>query len=187
MRQRNVSIVIVFCVLAAALLLIWVSANWEFTDLESLDVVVLLRTGSDNPCLYPQPTDRYIDETEAVAAAECFVIQNGYTELPPSSDKSKITPENVFPLTDESGMKMRHDSLERRAATVLRDTEFFGGSLIVMFRGKGPVFAANYSDDLANTWGRAVVMDFNGKHARIMHSPHPMKLPGGRVLYDYEK
>lgn len=188
MRQRNVLVVIVLCVLAAAaLLLIWGITNWDTTDPELLDVAVLLSTGSDDPCLYPQPTDREIDGTEAVAAAECFVIQNGYTNLPPSTDKSKIRPENVSPMTDESGMKMRHDSLERRAATILRSTEFFGGSWVVMFRHKGPDSVEYYSDDLANTWGRAVVMDFNGKNIRIMHSMQPMKQPGAGVLREQKK
>ncbi len=85
----------------------------------------------ENPCDYPQPKYRELEAEEAVYLAECFIIQNGYTDLPPITDKFKLTPENVFPGTDEEGMKMRHNSLERKAYAFERDNEFYGGSMRV--------------------------------------------------------
>ncbi len=90
----------------------------------------------ENPCDYPQPKDRKLEAEEAVHLAECFIIQNGYTDLPPIADKSKLTPENLFAGTSEEGLKMRHDSLERRAYSYERNNEFYGGSWVIMFRYK---------------------------------------------------
>lgn len=168
--------------ISAALIYTWFATRSNTTEPDAFDVVVSPRSPSDDPCAYPQPTDRDLDETEAVASAECFVIQNGYTDLPSAMDKSKITPENVYPMTDEFGMQMRHDSLERQAVTVTRDIEFWGGSWIVMFRMRNLRGSPDQDTDLAKAWGRAVVMDFYGKNIRIQHSPYPMMRPGARII-----
>lgn len=180
MGQNRISTVMSLSLVAiAALIFVWMIMRFGELELHSLDVVVSPRTPSDDPCSYPQPTDRDLDETEAVAAAECFVIQNGYTDLPPTADKSKIIPENVYPMNDEAGLKARHDSLEPRAVTVLRDADSWDGSWIIMFRVKGQN-SARYP--LPKTSGRAVVMDLYGRDIRIQHSNYPMKMPGARVI-----
>lgn len=183
MGRRSVIVFsVVSGVIAAALLVAWVVTTSNATDAGDFGVVVSPRSPSDDPCEYPQPTDRELDETEAVAAAECFVIQNGYTDLPPTTDKSKITPENVDSMTDEFGMSLRRDSLERRAASVVRDEEFWGGSWMVMFRMKGQGAETYYGQEMLKTLGRAVVMDFYGKNIRIRHSPYTLTPPGAKLL-----
>jgi hypothetical protein len=185
MRRKRIVVVTVISVVviaALALALVWLLERSGTVATKSIDVVVSPRAPSDDPCAYPQPTDRELDQTEAVAAAECFVIQNGYTDLPPTTDKSKITPENVHPMTDEFGMSLRHDSLERQATTVVRDEAFWGGSWMVMFRMKGPNADYFYGKELEKTSGRAVVMNFYGKNIRIQHSPYSMMPPGARVI-----
>lgn len=180
MSRRSIFLVVVSGMVVAAAFIAVSITNSGALEPQSLEIVVSPRTDNDDPCLYPQPTDRDIDETEAVAAAECFVIQNGYTDLPPLSDRSRITPENVDPLTDEFGMSLRRDSLERRAATVTRDNEFWGGSWVVMFRMKGR--SAEFYGESSKALGRAVVIDFYGKDIRIQHSPYGIMQPGAKVL-----
>ena len=181
-RKRIVVLTFISVVVIATLTFVWKLDRSSAVATNSIDVVVSPRTPSDDPCTYPQPTDRDLDETEAVAAAECFVIQNGYTDLPPTNDKSKITPENIWPMTDEAGMQSRHDSLVRHALTVTRDEEFWDGSWIVMFRNNNLHGAPDSKTNLAKAWGRAVVMDFYGKNIRIQHSAYPMMRPGARII-----
>lgn len=173
-------------ILAASLVLlclfgIAVFAYWFALDAsrKPMEVVVSPRAPNDDPCAYPLPKDRELDETEAVAAAECFVIENGYTDLPPSSDPSRIVPENVDPMTDEFGMKLRHNSLQRRAASVTHDDEFWGGSWMVIFRPKHPL---RPDSPTSTTFGRVVAMDFYGKDIRILHSPYNIEQPGATLL-----
>lgn len=134
----------------------------------------------ENPCDYPQPKHRELEPEEAVYLAECFIIQNGYTDLPPIADKSKLTPENVFPLTDEEGLKIRHDSLERKAYSYER-SELYGGSWVIMFRIKSHPEAAEFYDEV-KYGGRAVVMDFFGKRVRIQHSNYPLTMPDAKII-----
>lgn len=149
---------------------------------DAISLVTPVKMTVENPCNYPQPKHRELEAEEAVYLAECFIIQNGYTDLPPTTDKSKITPENVFSLTDEEGMKMRRDSLERKAYSYERDNEFYGGSWVIMFRYKPhPDVVKFYGERLKYT-GRAVVMDFFGKHVRIQHSDYPLTMPDAKII-----
>jgi hypothetical protein len=111
-----------------------------------------------------------------------LIIQNGYTDLPPLADNSKITPENVFPLTDIEEMKMRHDTLERKAYSYER-SDLSGGSRVIMFRFKPkPEIVEHYSQEGSNAIGCAVVMDYRGKRVRIQHSPCPLSMPEAVIV-----
>lgn len=149
--------------------------------LEAVSFVPTVKLIYDNPCDYPQPLLRELNAEEAVYLAECFVIQNGYTDLPPIADKSKLTPENVFALTDESGMQMRHDSLERKAYSYERSTGY-GGSWVIMFKFKPQPDVLEFSGDSLNHSGRAVVMDFYGGELRILHSNQPIGMPEAIII-----
>ncbi|MBX3242907.1 MAG: hypothetical protein KF685_00375 [Acidobacteria bacterium] len=151
------------------------------TKVETLPVIVSPAV-SDDPCNYPQPTDRLLTAEEAVVAAECFVIQNGYTDLPPIADRSKIVPENIYPMTDDEGMRLRRDSLQRRAFSFSQDHEFFGGSWVVMFAFKPHQNVVRRSDDGFDNFGRAVVMDFYGRNIRILHSPYSLRSPNAKIM-----
>lgn len=137
---------------------------------------------SDNPCDYPQSDYRELEAEEAVTKAECFVIQNGYTDIPPIADKSKITPENVFPLNDDEGMAMRHNSLERKAYSYER-SEMYDGSWVIMFRFKQrPELMERNNKEAFEKWGRAVVMDYKGNDIRIQHSQYPLTMPDAKII-----
>lgn len=136
----------------------------------------------ENPCDYPRPKYRELEPEEAVYLAECFIIQNGYTDLPPIADKSKLTPENLFPGTDEEGLKMRHNSLERKAYSYERDNELYGGSWVVMFRYKSRPNPADFYNGKLYESGRAVVMDFYGKRLRVQHSDYPLTMPNAKII-----
>src|SRR5262244_832849 len=78
-----------------------------------------------------------ISEPEAIRLAEEFIVDNGYTDLPPSAAKPKRRCESVDCGLDERSMKnIRHNSLSRNAYVVWRyDTKKRGnGSWTVVFR-----------------------------------------------------
>lgn len=179
-KKRLILLGSLLAVVTGGLFFIWVFENTA--NPESLNVNVTPNAISDDPCVYLQPTDRELTADEAVAAAECFVIQNGYTDLPPIADRSKITPESVWGLTDEEGMKMRHNSLERKAYSYERNPDFLGGSWLIMFRFNPhhPISVKFLSDRLDKD-GRAVVMDLNGKRIQIQHSDYPLKSPNATI------
>lgn len=135
----------------------------------------------ENPCDYPQPQNRELEPDEVIHLAECFIIQNGYTDLPPTTDKSKLTPENVFPGTDEQGLKMRHDSLERKAFSYRR-SEIYDGSWMVMFRYKPNPDIVKFYGDRLNYSGRAVTMDYYGNRLRVQHSDYPLETPEAKII-----
>lgn len=178
-RIAIIFIVSVAIVFSAGLLFSSMNVN---SDLNSLGVVITPKAVSDNPCDYLQPTDRELSAEEAVAAAECFIIQNGYTDLPPIADRSKLTPENVFPGTDEEGMKMRHDSLERTAYSYVRDSELYGGSWVVMFRYRPHPDLERFQGERFGKVGRAVIVDFYGKDIFVRHTDFPLLSPDAKVL-----
>src|SRR5262245_16912698 len=113
----------------------------------------------------PQPKKER-SEPEAIRLAEEFIVDNGYTDLPPSEDKSKLKCESVNCGLDEWEMKnIRHNSLSRNAYGVWRyDLKKRGkGSWTVVFR-----YNCNHSEfrrtfpdweQWCKTRGRAVTMD----------------------------
>jgi hypothetical protein len=131
---------------------------------------------SDGPCAYPRPSNRIITPEEAVLLAECFITQNGYTDLPPVEDKSRLTPESVYPGTDATGMRMRHDSLERRAHGFMRSGRF-GGGWTVTFRYRTKPDVIRFYGDRLSTIGRAVTMDDYGKRMRVEHQDFALDFP----------
>ncbi len=160
---------------------------WYFSLSESIsdetlsDMVLSTKFVVENPCDYPQPPNRELEPEEAVYLTECFIIQNGYTNLPPIADKSKLTPENLYPGTDEEGLKMRHDSLERKAYSYER-SQLYGGSWVVIFRYKQHPEVVKFYGDRLNSIGRAVTMDFYGQRIRVHHSDYPLRMPDSKII-----
>ncbi|MEZ5345839.1 MAG: hypothetical protein R2681_09825 [Pyrinomonadaceae bacterium] len=148
-------------------------------DITSLTAPVKLN--SENPCDFTVPIQRRLEPEEAVFLAECFIIKNGYTDLPPISDKSKLTPENLYPGTDEEGLRMRHDSLERKAYSYYR-SNIYGGSWVVMFRYKPHPDVVEFYGDRLNDSGRAVIMDFFGNGIMVQHADYPLETPESKKL-----
>jgi hypothetical protein len=131
---------------------------------------------SPDPCSFNRTEKKKLEASEAIKLAECFIIQNGYTDLAPVEDKAKLTPEAVDPGTDESDMQMRHDSLERQAHGFMQDEK--GGGWTIVFRYK------RASDEVAHNEGRtyrvarAVVMDAYGNRMSVVHQGFLLDFPG---------
>jgi hypothetical protein len=131
-----------------------------------------------SPCDFNPDRVTPVTEKQAVLIAECFVIDNGYTDLPPSTDPSKIIPENIYPLTDEFGMKLRHNSLERKADSIYRAPESWGGVWEVTFKVNPS--RVDFALPQEFEFGRMVTMDFYGTNVQIRHSPQPLRPLGFR-------
>lgn len=105
---------------------------------------------------YPQK--RRLTQSEAVALAEQFIAQNGYTDLPP--DKTKLSYETIEWETNVDRMlQQRHNTLERRAYGVRRGRKGGDPGWTVAFRYKGQ----------AGATGRAVTMNLDGTEPRVEH------------------
>jgi hypothetical protein len=96
---------------------------------------------------------------EAVRKAEEFIIDNGYTDLPPAEDKSKIITEPAEKFFGAETLKIRRNSLERVAYSFYAS----GGNWFVMFRlqKKHPFYRPNSC--------RVLVMDLAGSDAHMLH------------------
>lgn len=156
-----------------------VSQQYSMSSVSS--VTPVSKPTFDNPCDYPQPDNRKLEPEEVVYLAECFIIQNGYTDLPPLADKSKLTPENLFPGTDDWGLKMRHDSLERKAYSYAH-VERYGDGWEVMFRYKPHLDTVKFYGERLAYIGRAVSMDAYGKRMRVEHSDYPLRSSDSIIL-----
>jgi hypothetical protein len=181
-KLTNISLIISICVIVFVFFCFMrFDSESKRAMSEAIDFVPSVRPIYDSPCDYPQPLLREINSEEAVYLAECFVIQNGYTDRPPIADKSKLTPENLFALTDEDAMKMRHDSLERNAYSYER-SQGYGGSWEVMFKFRPHPDVVKFWGEGFDHIGRAVVMDFYGRELRILHSQQPIGMPEAVII-----
>ncbi|HKQ93593.1 MAG TPA: hypothetical protein VJZ77_23240 [Blastocatellia bacterium] len=130
-----------------------------------------------------------ISESEAIRLAEEFIVDNGYTDLPPSEDKSKLKCESVHCGLDEQSMKIyRHKSLLRQAYGVWRyDMKKRGkGSWTVVFRHNcdHPEYRRTVPDweKMCKTQGRAVTMDLYGNNLHMMHQDCYLEFDGLRKI-----
>ena len=100
-----------------------------------------------------------LTESEAVQAAEAFVIQNGYTDLAPSD--GPLAHESLEWSDDRSELlKARHDSLERTAYGLVYTRKGGLAGWTVVFR---------YKEPSSSTTGRAVTMNLDGSAIRMEH------------------
>jgi hypothetical protein len=103
-----------------------------------------------------------LSQSEAVALAEQFIAQNGYTELPP--DKNKISYEAMEPSSNlEQMLQERHNTLERLAYGFRSGRKGGAAGWTVVFRYAHPI------DRHATSTGRAVTMNLDGTEIRIEH------------------
>jgi hypothetical protein len=98
-----------------------------------------------------------ISKSEAIQRAEQFIAANGYTDLP--ANGSRLTPEPVvFSSSKEEELKMRHDTLERKADGAFGGAE--GWMVYFRYKSQGTVDPERR---------RAVVMGPKGDHIHVMH------------------
>jgi hypothetical protein len=105
---------------------------------------------------------RRLTQTEAVAFAEQFIAQNGYTDMPP--DKTKLSYETIeWESNVDRMLEERHDTLQRRAYGVVRSRKGGDPGWTIVFRYKGS------SSRGARATGRAVTMKLDGSEPRVEH------------------
>ncbi|MBC8139219.1 MAG: hypothetical protein H8F28_25375 [Fibrella sp.] len=117
---------------------------------------------------------------QAVRAAEEFIKRNGYTDLPPTQDKIKLSYESIeWAENSEKMLEGRRDTLERRAYGY-RKYSRRGAGWTVVFRYKEPSVSGDKnrreiyirSDGKG---GRAVTMDSFGRNMRVEHVDFRLK------------
>ncbi len=112
-----------------------------------------------------------MNEAEAVAIAEKFVIANGYTDLPATAKGSDLSRESIDDQNPEARQRFRANTLQRTAYGVLAENAWSEGpGWTVVFRYN----LERFRDDpqmsrRASEQGRAVVMDPNGTDLRMLH------------------
>src|SRR5690349_15601739 len=112
---------------------------------------------------------KILTEDEAIARAEEFIKDNGYTDLPPSEDKSKLVAESVTGGTDAEALKQRHNTLEPKAYGILQDGRS-GDDWCVVFRyNQNNIEHRRLIPQMTGRWGRAVAMDRFGENLKVEH------------------
>jgi hypothetical protein len=133
----------------------------------------------------PQTKQR-LSEAEAIEKAEQFIITQGYTDLSPTEDKRRLVPESVNPGTDAMGMKLRHDSLERKAYGVMKESGKNGAWIIIFRYNKaGNTELRRMFPDFnehMEKWGRAVTVDVDGRHTRVQHQDFSLQFEKLKIL-----
>lgn len=109
-----------------------------------------------------QTTVAELNEEQAIAFAEKFIAQNGYTDLSPNKENLVYESIEWESNTDEM-LKGRHNTLERKAFGVLSGRNSGRQGWTVVFKYKNP------SDRAARKNGRAVTMDLDGSNGRVEH------------------
>lgn len=149
---------------------------WVFYRLQPVED----KPSANRPVATPTPydsclltrTQKKLSESEAVRLAECFVVQNGYTDLPPMQDLSKLSYETFDDVPPaERALEVRRNTLERRAYGVRNGGK--GGDRVDVADGWTVVF--RYNPDTKGR-GRAVTMDAYGNHIRMQHPDYPLSL-----------
>lgn len=108
-----------------------------------------------------------LSKAEAIRLAEIFIVQNGYTDLPP--DKSKIAFESIEWESDINEiLKSRYDTLERKAYGIAHRTKDTSGWTVI-FRYKHPSYQEMRKS------GRAVTMKLDGSNMGVEHKDFILK------------
>ncbi len=105
-----------------------------------------------------------LTELEVAQRFETFVIENGYTDLPSSQDKSKLVPESVHGGTDEDTIKLfRYNTLERKPLKVTKGNRLFkdGWTAIFPYRQS--------CEECDKNAARIIYMDAYGENIKVEH------------------
>lgn len=100
-----------------------------------------------------------LDEQTAIQAAEKFIADNGYTDLPPLKDPRQLTNESLEWESDpEKKLEFRRNTLERKAYSISPNGK------------NGPGWTVGFRTKNGGTkTGRAVTMDSDGGNIRVEH------------------
>jgi hypothetical protein len=167
-------------VMGVAATAIWLSARHESLQTQPPGAVDVTRASKQaNDALVPSkpcslsPGKKKISDMEAVRFGECFVIGNGYTDLPPMEDKNKLTYESWSdgPPAEEA-MERRHDTIESKAYGVMKGGRVKDGwSVVFRYNLNNPRFTEFRPEFLEHLKGvgRRVTMDAYGGTLRVEH------------------
>ena len=104
-----------------------------------------------------------LTKQEATKRFEEFVAENGYTDLPPTEDESKLVPEPFGTGVDAEGIKYRRNTLERMPDQVTKGNRLFKDGWTAFFFYKQPCqYCRPHS-------GRIIYMDAYGENLRVEH------------------
>jgi hypothetical protein len=102
-----------------------------------------------------------ITRDQAIQIAECFVIENGFTDLPP--DPKKAVPDWDSSRADEFVLKARHNTLERHPYAYRHDPDSAFGAWFFVFRRTSSLAEENRSKIARfmtiDSWGNVYVWD----------------------------
>jgi hypothetical protein len=120
----------------------------------------------------PAQTKKPLSETEAIRLAEAFVINNGYTNLPPVKDLSKLAYESLDFTNPNEALNARRNTLERKAYGVKAGNVGRSGWTIVfrynVSNKQSRKLIPNYEQHIKEI-GRAVTMSIDGSEIRMQH------------------
>lgn len=138
----------------------------------------------ENPCDYPLPESIPLTDEEVVYAAECIVRENGYTDVPPVSDRTKILAEPVWGMPNEETLAQRRNTLEPRAVGL----EFpepdadDSGWYQIYFRIKAkPEYTQEQLESL-DKWGWVLSLSADRRYRRAPHLVRPIDSPDLRIV-----
>ena len=123
-------------------------------------------------------TKRRLSEDEIVRRAEHFIIQQGYTDLPPTKDKTKL--KAAFDEgADDSSIELRRNTLLKKAYGIARGSDT---SWLVVFRVnvENETYRLHAID--VSKRGRAVTMDAYGANIMIQHQNVDLEFKGLKRL-----
>jgi hypothetical protein len=116
---------------------------------------------------------KQLTEAEAIRIAEQFVVENGYTDLPPVQDKTKLSYESIDSSDPDQRLKDRFNTLERKAYGVGRGRtkRYNRWTIVFRYNAKNDSYRRvipNYEQRIKKI-GRAVTMDADGSNIRMQH------------------
>jgi hypothetical protein len=148
-----------FCIAALAFTLglgityLW----WRRTLNAEPTSAVTIPSRLENPSI--RKTKEKLTNSEAAKKFEEFVRDNGYTDLPPTDDQSKLVPEPFFGIDTEA----RHNTLERKPFDVTRGNRFYKDGWSAFFIYKQPCqYCRSHT-------GRLIYMDAYGENMHVEH------------------
>jgi len=113
-----------------------------------------------------------LTEAEAIRLAEQFVLENGYTDLPPTQDRSKLSYESIDSTDPDVILKTRYNTLERNAWAVRGgDARRHGWTIVFRYNRDNEEYRRIIPDyqKQVETTGRAVTMEADGSGIRMQH------------------
>jgi hypothetical protein len=119
---------------------------------------------------------KHFTEADAIRLAEQFIIENGYTDLPAMKDKTKLSHESIDYSDPDERLKLRFNSLERKAYGIgkvdLRENSW---TIVFRYNAKNNRNGRTDYDQYVKTVGRALTMKADGSDIRMTHQDYYLK------------